>query len=71
MQPNSRPSASNARSVLLVVACVFAILVVFLLLLAIGNYIPQLGNTGFSVLYSLIVYIPVAMVCALAISRQR
>jgi hypothetical protein len=70
METDSRIVANRAKSVIPIVVCVFAILVVFLLLLAIGNPIPQFGNLGSSLVYSLVVYAPVAIVCILALSRS-
>ena len=53
----------------LVVGSVFGILVLFLIVLAIGNPIAQFGSLYLSVLYSLVVYVPVAIVCVLALRK--
>jgi uncharacterized membrane protein YhaH (DUF805 family) len=55
----------------LVVACVFGILVLFLLVQFMGNPISQLGGMLTSALYSVVVYVPVIVVCVLALRRAQ
>lgn len=55
----------------LVVACIIGILILFLIVQLVGSPIYQLGSETSSVLYSLGVYIPVMVVCALALRKAQ
>lgn len=58
-------------SVTIVVASIMAVLLMFLFLLAIGNPDAWTGSDGGSIIYSVLIYIPVAMVCAVALVKSR
>ena len=53
----------------LVVVCIVGILLLFLVVQLVGSPISQFGSTTFSIVYSLGVYLPVIVVCALALRR--
>lgn len=61
----------DGRGVGLVVASIFGVFLVFVVLQLVGNPDNQIGSLSVSLLYSVVVYIPVFVVCAIALMKAR
>lgn len=61
----------ESDSVAPIVGSVLGILVLFCLIQIVGTPIQPFGTEGESILYSILVYVPVIVVCFLALLRSR
>jgi len=69
MATDPRP-ATDKRSSAAAAAAVLLVLVVFLFIQTMGSPITTFGSLSESVLYSVVVFIPVAAVCLLAVAKS-
>ena len=60
----------RAKSTKAVTASILCILVIFLVVQVFGSPVPSLGSLSASVVFSIVVFIPVAIVCVLALVKS-
>ena len=63
-------AGADGRSVTLAVASILGVFVIFVVLQLTGSPDNQIASLGTSLLYSVLVYIPVFVVCALALRKR-
>jgi hypothetical protein len=71
MKAGASQGGAGRNGVRLLVASIFGVLVLFVALQAIGNPDRTLGSAAESVVYSVLVYVPVAVVCIMALLKSR
>ena len=71
MEPRTGPGDGGGKGIGLVVVALVGVLLLFVALQIIGSPIATFGNPALSALYSVLVYIPPLIVCALALQRSK
>ena len=61
----------DGSGVALVVASILGVFLIFVVIQLVGNPDNQIGSLSVSLIYSAVVYIPVFVVCALALMKTR